>query len=42
MEKLKTVDIAKDRIRLDGLRPPASLESEGLTVKEAKKILKAL
>lgn len=44
MEKLKTIDIAKDRIRLDGLSPPPSLETEKaerLSVKDARKVLKA-
>ncbi|KAJ0039882.1 hypothetical protein Pint_28209 [Pistacia integerrima] len=44
MEKLKTIDIAKDRIRLDGLSPPPSLETEkaeSLSVKDARKLLRA-
>lgn len=48
LDKIKTVDIAKDRIRLDGLTPPphAAAEEEerkavGLTVEETKKLLKA-
>ncbi|KAK4426309.1 Calcium uniporter protein 2, mitochondrial [Sesamum alatum] len=43
LEKLRGMDIARDRIRLDGLRPPAPAEeaSEGkLTVADAKKILR--
>lgn len=43
MEKLRGLDIARDRIRLDRLRPPpASEESpeEKLTVADAKKILR--
>ncbi|XP_044492663.1 calcium uniporter protein 2, mitochondrial-like [Mangifera indica] len=45
MEKLKTIDIAKDRIRLDGLSPPPSFETEKaerLSVKDASKVLKAV
>lgn len=37
------MDISKDRIRLDGLRPPAAVEEpqeENLTVMDAKKILR--
>ncbi|KAL8546190.1 hypothetical protein ACS0TY_006053 [Phlomoides rotata] len=44
LEKLREMDIARDRIRLDALRPPpASEESpdeEKLTVADAKKILR--
>ncbi|KAL0293027.1 UNVERIFIED_CONTAM: Calcium uniporter protein 2, mitochondrial [Sesamum radiatum] len=45
LEKLRGMDIARDRIRLDGLRPPAQAsEEEGskgkLTVADAKKILR--
>ncbi|XP_065873821.1 calcium uniporter protein 2, mitochondrial [Euphorbia lathyris] len=51
MEKLRSLDISKNRIRLDGLIPPAIKEievspaereprSEGLTVADARKLLK--
>lgn len=43
LEKLRDMDISKDRIRLDGLRPPAAVEEpqeENLTVMDAKKILR--
>ncbi|KAH6826828.1 calcium uniporter [Perilla frutescens var. hirtella] len=43
LEKLREMDISRDRIRLDGLRPPpAAKESteENLTVMDAKKILR--
>uniref|UniRef100_A0A2P2K9F1 Uncharacterized protein n=1 Tax=Rhizophora mucronata TaxID=61149 RepID=A0A2P2K9F1_RHIMU len=50
VEKLKALDFARDRIRLDGLCPPPILkverspadrppEKEGLTVKDARKLL---
>lgn len=52
MEKLITIDIARDRIRLDGLCPPPTMKAaekekekekaEGLTVEEAKKVLRAV
>lgn len=48
MEKLIAIGIARDRIRLDGLSPPPTLKAaekekaEGLTVKEAKKVLRAV
>ncbi|KAL5819441.1 hypothetical protein ACOSQ4_023283 [Xanthoceras sorbifolium] len=47
LEKLKTIDIARDRIRLDGLTPPPSVEpppekAERLTVEETRKLLRAL
>ncbi|KAM7528367.1 hypothetical protein LguiB_031777 [Lonicera macranthoides] len=38
---LRGVDIARERIQLDGLRPPATSESEGnLTVEDARKLLR--
>lgn len=40
IEKLRTFDIARDRIRLDGLIPPPSTETAELTAEEAKKILR--
>lgn len=46
MEKLKTIDIAKDRIRLDGLSPPLKSseadKASRLTVEEAKKFLRVI
>ncbi|KAL3525771.1 hypothetical protein ACH5RR_014143 [Cinchona calisaya] len=41
MEKLRGLDISRDRIRLDGLRPPASKEENGeITVEDARKLLR--
>ncbi|KAK2657290.1 hypothetical protein Ddye_010342 [Dipteronia dyeriana] len=47
LEKLKTIDIAKDRIRLDGLSPPPIMsepaeKAEVLTVEETRKLLRAV
>ncbi|KAK4840107.1 hypothetical protein QYF36_000024 [Acer negundo] len=47
LEKLKTIDIAKDRIRLDGLSPPPIVsepaeKAEVLTVEETRKLLRAV
>ncbi|KAI3462817.1 hypothetical protein Pfo_019480 [Paulownia fortunei] len=39
LEKLRGMDIARDRIRLDGLTPPPASEGK-LTVADAKKILR--
>ncbi|KAJ7944342.1 Calcium uniporter, mitochondrial [Quillaja saponaria] len=41
MEKLKGMDISRNRIRLDGLNPPAEKSdvTEGLTVEETRKLL---
>ncbi|KAL1558924.1 calcium uniporter protein 2, mitochondrial-like [Salvia divinorum] len=39
LEKLREMDIARDRIRLDGLRRPESRE-ESMTVMDARKILR--
>ncbi|KAI4327550.1 hypothetical protein L6164_019998 [Bauhinia variegata] len=44
MEKLRDIDIARNRIRLDGLSPPAEKSDvieEGVTVEDARKLLKA-
>lgn len=45
IEKLRTFDIGRDRIRLDGLSPPLTgteeEKAEGLTVAEAKKVMRA-
>ncbi|XAR73909.1 hypothetical protein NMG60_11008030 [Bertholletia excelsa] len=45
MEKLRALDIARDRIRLDGLAPPPSTSPEAtregaLTVEDARKVLR--
>lgn len=43
IEKLRGMDIARDRIRLDGLRPPAQeedAEQGKITVEDAKKLLR--
>ncbi|KAG8372857.1 hypothetical protein BUALT_Bualt12G0110600 [Buddleja alternifolia] len=44
MEKLRSMDISRDRIRLDGLTPPSPASDESpeanLTVADAKKILR--
>ncbi|XP_057952514.1 calcium uniporter protein 2, mitochondrial-like [Malania oleifera] len=39
MEKLKVMDIARDRLRLEGLVPPTA-RSEGITVEDARKVLR--
>lgn len=44
MGKLKSMDITRDRLRLDGLSPPAASEdavgSQGITVDDARKFLR--
>lgn len=48
MERLRAMDIARNRIRLEGLRPPEMEEKEdeeveelGVTAEDARKLLKA-
>lgn len=40
VEKLREMDIARNRIRLDGITPPAELVDDGVTVEDARKLLK--
>lgn len=40
IEKLRGMEIGRDRIRLDGLSPPAAAAEGRLTVEDARKLMK--